>query len=146
MVTAVSVEPAIDARFGVLDKALTRARYAPDHLIELLHIAQDVFGYLSPEVLRYLARELRLPPSTVYGVATFYSLFSFDPPGDHVCTVCTGTACFVTLSTARCLGSCGMAPVVVVDGGVTGHQTSESVLTAVSEALRSEGGQDAQPD
>lgn len=154
--------PSGDERFAIIDKALTRGRYAQDHLIEVLHVAQDVFGYLSPDVLHYLARELRLPPSMVFGVATFYHLFSFDPPGAHSCTVCTGTACFVkganeivgslqetygvapgtttadgnfTLSTARCLGSCGMAPVVVVDGEVRGHQTSGATLEAVGAAL-----------
>jgi len=157
-----SGHPSGDERFAIIDKALTRGRYAQDHLIEVLHVAQDVFGYLSEDVLHYLARELRLPPSMVFGVATFYHLFSFDPPGAHACTVCTGTACFVkgadqivermqttysvpagattpdgnlTLSTARCLGSCGMAPVVVIDGEVRGHQTSESTLEAVTAAL-----------
>jgi len=157
--------PSGDERFAIIDKALTRGRYAQDHLIEVLHVAQDVFGYLSPDVLHYLAHELRLPPSMVFGVATFYHLFSFDPPGAHACTVCTGTACFVkgadaivgslqqtygvpagsttedgafTLSTARCLGSCGMAPVVVIDGDVRGHQTADSALQAVDVALHSE--------
>jgi bidirectional [NiFe] hydrogenase diaphorase subunit len=159
--------PSGDERFAILDKALTRGRYAQDHLIEVLHVAQDVFGYLSHDVLHYIAHELRLPPSMVFGVATFYHLFSFDPPGAHACTVCTGTACFVkgsdqiverlqttygvpagattddgnfTLSTARCLGSCGMAPVVVVDGEVHGYQTAGSTLQAVGAAL-AEGGQ-----
>jgi bidirectional [NiFe] hydrogenase diaphorase subunit len=158
--------PSGDARFAMIDKALTKARYAQDHLIEVLHVAQDVFGYLSEDVLRYLSHELRLPPSTVFGVATFYHLFTFDPPGAHTCTVCTGTACFVkgadeivrqleaahgvapgvttadgsfTLSTARCLGSCGMAPVVVVDGEVRGHQTAAGTLAAVAGALDADG-------
>lgn len=154
--------PSGDERFAIIDKALTRARYAQDHLIEVLHVAQDVFGHLSEDVLRYLARELRLPPSTVFGVATFYHLFTFDPPGDHACTVCTGTACFVrgadailqeleeafgvatgttaadhsfTLGTARCLGSCGMAPVIVVDGEVRGHQEPAEAVAAVGSAM-----------
>jgi bidirectional [NiFe] hydrogenase diaphorase subunit len=157
-----SRHPSGDERFAIIDKALTRGRYAQDHLIEVLHVAQDVFGYLSDDVLHYLARELRLPPSMVFGVATFYHLFSFDPPGAHTCTVCTGTACFVrgadqivealqraysvptgattadgsfTLSTARCLGSCGMAPVIVIDGEVRGHQTPASTLQGVEAAL-----------
>ncbi|MEX2621018.1 MAG: NAD(P)H-dependent oxidoreductase subunit E [Egibacteraceae bacterium] len=159
------VHPSGDERFGLVDTALTRARYAPDQLIELLHVAQGIFGHLSPDVLHYLARELRLPPSTVFGVATFYSLFTFEPPGDHSCTVCTGTACFVegadeivaalqdahgvvaghtapdrrfALSTARCLGSCGMAPVIVVDGAVSGYATVESTLQAVQAVLAEE--------
>lgn len=159
--------PSGDERFAIIDKSLTRGRYAQDHLIEVLHVAQDVFGYLSHDVLHYLARELRLPPSMVFGVATFYHLFSFDPPGAHTCTVCTGTACFVkgadgivarlqetyavaagattedgdlTLFTARCLGSCGMAPVVVVDGEVRGHQTPDDASREVEAALAGPGG------
>jgi bidirectional [NiFe] hydrogenase diaphorase subunit len=153
-----------DERFELLDKALKRARFAQDQLIEILHVAQDVFGYLSEDVLVYVARALKLPPSRVYGVATFYHLFTFEEPGDHSCTVCTGTACFVkgaddivlalsrehvtvaagqttedgrfTLTTARCLGSCGLAPVVVLDGEVRGHLDAEAVLAAVARTSR----------
>jgi len=154
--------PSGDNRFEFIDKHLKRGRYAQDQLIETLHVAQDVFGYLSEDILIYVAKALRLPPSMVFGVATFYELFSFDPPGDHSCTVCTGTACFVkgaddivqkvsveydvpagqtaedgslTLKTARCLGSCGLAPVVVFDGEVLSHQTAESTLELVAAAV-----------
>ncbi|MGB5167170.1 MAG: NAD(P)H-dependent oxidoreductase subunit E, partial [Acidimicrobiia bacterium] len=74
---------------------MRRVQYGQDQLIETLHLAQEVFGYLDDGILLYLATALRLPPSMVYGVATFYHLFTFDAPGDHSCTVCTGTACFV---------------------------------------------------
>ncbi|MDJ0792565.1 MAG: NAD(P)H-dependent oxidoreductase subunit E [Acidimicrobiia bacterium] len=141
-----------------MDKHLKRTRYAQDQLIETLHIAQDVFGFLDEGILVYVARALRLPPSMVFGVATFYQLFTFDPPGDHTCTVCTGTACFVkgaddivrdvgaaydvaagattedgalTLKTARCLGSCGLAPVVLLDGEVTGREDAASILASL---------------
>ena len=156
--------PSGDERFGVIDKHLKRARYAQDQLIETLHVAQDVFGFLDEGILIYVARALRLPPSLVYGVATFYQLFTFDPPGQHTCTVCTGTACFVkgadeivaavgeaygisagtttedgilTLKTARCLGSCGLAPVVLLDGEVNGREGVESVLAEVAVAVES---------
>lgn len=158
--------PSGDDRFNLLDKQLKRVRYGQDQLIEILHLAQDVFGYLDDDILIYLARNLMLPPSMVYGVATFYQLFTFDPPGDHSCTVCTGTACFVkgaddivnsvsgehsvevgttsedgtlTLKTARCIGSCGLAPVLVVDGEVLAHQTPESALEVVGAALATGG-------
>lgn len=164
--------PSGDERFALLDKTIRRARFAQDQLIELLHTAQDIFGHLSDDVLIYLARQLRLPPSRVYGVATFYQLFTFEARGSHSCTVCTGTACFVkgaddivrtvsdayavppgqttddgllTLATARCVGSCGLAPVVVVDGVVHSHQSSESTLEAVravaeqAQAVEAEG-------
>jgi bidirectional [NiFe] hydrogenase diaphorase subunit len=154
--------PSGDERFGMLDKALKRARYSQDQLIEVLHTAQELFGYLSPDVLIYVGRALKLPLSKVFGVATFYHLFTFEPPGDHSATVCTGTACFVkgadaivgalsreysvavggttedgrfTLKTARCLGSCGMAPVVVLDGDVRGYVTDEKALSTVAGIL-----------
>jgi bidirectional [NiFe] hydrogenase diaphorase subunit len=167
---ASSGHPSGDERFAMLDRALKRARYEPDQLIEVLHVAQEVFGYLAPDVLRYVATALRLPPSRVLGVATFYHLFTFDAPGEHSCTVCTGTACFVkgaddivqalsrehgvaagattadgrfTLRTARCLGSCGLAPVAVIDGEVRGHLDVAGAVTAVADRLAAS---DARPD
>ncbi len=149
----------------VIDKHLKRARFSQDQLIETLHVAQDVFGFLDESILIYVARALRLPPSMVYGVATFYQLFTFDPPGDHTCTVCTGTACFVkgaddivaqvgeqysiaagattedgtlTLKTARCLGSCGLAPVVLLDGAVHGRESADEVLSALALLMEAE--------
>jgi bidirectional [NiFe] hydrogenase diaphorase subunit len=165
-----SGHPSGDDRFDLIDKHLKRVRYSQDQLIETLHVAQDVFGYLSDDLLLYVARALRLPPSMVYGVATFYQLFTFDPPGDHTCTVCTGTACFVkgadeivavvssehqlapgattddgrlTLRTARCLGSCGLAPVVVIDGEVLGHQDAATAHDRLAAALADRSGDDA---
>jgi len=150
--------PSGDDRFLVIDKFLKRVQYDQDQLIEALHIAQDVFGYLDVGILTYVARALLLPPSRVFGVATFYQLFTFEPPGRHTCTVCTGTACFVkgaddivrsvgeqygvaagattddgmlTLKTARCLGSCGLAPVVLLDGVVTGREDAAAVLVTL---------------
>lgn len=154
--------PSGDDRYLVVDKHLKRARFSQDQLIETLHVAQDVFGFLDESILIYVARALRLPPSMVYGVATFYQLFTFDPPGDHTCTVCTGTACFVkgaddivakvgeeysvaagattddgtlTLKTARCLGSCGLAPVVLLDGAVHGRESAGEVLAALAAVM-----------
>ena len=159
---AASTHPSGDDRFALIDTALKRSRFAQDHLIEILHVAQEVFGYLSEDVLMYVGRALRLPASRVYGVATFYHLFTFEAPGEHTCTVCMGTACYVkgadrivgavqdryevgvgqttgdgrfTLSTARCLGSCGLAPVVVLDGEVRGHLDVETVFTAIDLGL-----------
>ncbi len=157
--------PSGDDRYLVIDKHLKRARFSQDQLIETLHVAQDVFGFLDESILVYVARALRLPPSMVYGVATFYQLFTFDPPGDHTCTVCTGTACFVkgaddivaqvgeaysiaagdttddgtlTLKTARCLGSCGLAPVVLLDGAVHGRESADEVLAALTLLMEAE--------
>ena len=74
---------------------MKRHRFAPDALIEVLHTAQELFGFLQNDILHYIAHGLKLPPSRVYGVATFYHFFSFAPKGKHTCVVCTGTACYV---------------------------------------------------
>jgi bidirectional [NiFe] hydrogenase diaphorase subunit len=147
--------PSGDNRFKMLDATLKRHRCAPESLIEVLHTAQDLFGYLQPDLLYYIAHVLKLPPSRVYGVATFYHLFTFAPKGEHTCVICTGTACYVkgadqllsaiesrlgtvagkstadgrvSLMAARCLGACGIAPVVVYDGEVAGAQNAETAM------------------
>jgi bidirectional [NiFe] hydrogenase diaphorase subunit len=152
---AAADHPSGDSRFQMLDATMKRHRFAPDALIEVLHTAQELFGYLQPDLLYYIAHGLKLPPSRVYGVATFYHSFSFAPRGKHTCVVCTGTACYVkgadrllaaieggvgtiagqttadgqvSLLTARCLGACGLAPVVVYDGEVSGNQKPEAAL------------------
>lgn len=147
--------PSGDERFQAIDAAMKRHRYQQDALIEVLHTAQEAFGYLAPDLLLYVAHGLKLPPSRVYGVATFYHLFTLTPKGRHTCAVCTGTACYVkggedlkeaveratgiragqttsdgriSLESARCIGACGIAPVVVFDGAVCGKQTTRSAL------------------
>lgn len=152
-----------DKRFKILEATIKRYQYQQDALIEILHKAQELFGYLENDVLIYVAHNLKLPPSRVYGVATFYHLFSLAPSGVHTCVVCTGTACYVkgaeailanveksahisvgetsaddqiSLLTARCLGACGIAPAVVVDGTVLGNQTPESVSNQIKGWLR----------
>jgi bidirectional [NiFe] hydrogenase diaphorase subunit len=142
----------------MLDTSMKRLRFQPDALIEVLHTAQELFGHLRLDVLFYVARALKLPPSRVYGVATFYHLFSFSPQAKHSCVVCTGTACYVkgadailpdvekalgvtaghstpdgsvALSIARCLGACGLAPIAVYDGQVAAHVTPESAVEVV---------------
>ena len=79
----------------MLDATIKRYQYQQDALIEILHRAPELFGYLEMDVLLYIAHSLKLPPSRVYGVATFYHLFSLAPSGVHTCVVCTGTACYV---------------------------------------------------
>ena len=151
-----------DARFKVIDRVKKRHEFQQDALIEVLTAAQESFGYLRQDVLAYVARRLQLPPSWVYGVATFYHFFSLQPQGHHQCIVCLGTACYVgrsaeilaalekrfgmkagqtttdgelSLTTTRCLGSCGLAPVVVLDGEILGRQSAESAVTRVEALL-----------
>ena len=147
-----------DRRYKTLDITLKRNRYQPDALIEVLHRAQESFGYLEVEVLRYIAQQLKLPLSQVYGVASFYHLFELEPSGVHRCVVCLGTACYVkganqileqleaklhikvgettpdgqiSLLPARCLGACGIAPAIVIDDKVTGQQTPVTAVAAI---------------
>lgn len=148
----------IDKRIKLLDITMKRNHYRQDALIEILHKAQESFGYLEPDVLEYIARGLKLPLSKVYGVATFYHLFSLKPSGVHSCVVCMGTACYVkgsdrilnalekklgihvgettpdnqiSLMSARCLGACGIAPAIVFDGTVVGKQEPEIAVEKV---------------
>jgi bidirectional [NiFe] hydrogenase diaphorase subunit len=147
--------PSDDKRWRIIQAAMRRNGYARHALIETLHTVQQTFGYLDEPSLRYVAASLRVPLSQVYGVSTFYHLFSLKPAGKHTCVVCTGTACYIkgtplvldafekeygikpgettpdgeiSLLTARCVGSCGLAPVTVLDGEVAGRITSEAVL------------------
>ena len=92
---AADAHPSGDERFHLIDTSMKRHHHRPDALIEVLHTAQELFGHLDHDILFYIARGLKLPPSRVYGVATFYHFFRFKPKGKHQCTVCLGTACYV---------------------------------------------------
>ena len=155
---AAAKHPSGDKRFKLLEVAMKKHQFRPDALIEVLHAAQQLFGYLELDLLLFIARRLKLPPSRVYGVATFYHFFTLKPKGKHTCVVCTGTACYVngadgllaavrqqagvgpgettadgnlSVLTARCLGACGVAPAVVLDGTVKGHETPDALLADV---------------
>src|SRR5215470_14524045 len=97
MPTATSDKPTTikDNRDKLLERAMSRHQYSGDALIEVLHTAQELYGFLSPERLKRIARKLRLPPSRVLGVASFYHFFSLEPKGEHTFVVCLGTACYV---------------------------------------------------
>ncbi len=146
--------PAVrDNREKFLERAMARYNYSGDALIEVLHTAQELYGFLTPILLKQIAHKLRLPPSRVLGVATFYHFFSLEPKGEHSFIVCTGTACYVagaqelvgklehrccksggtspdgkvSVSTARCIGSCGLAPAVILDGKILAKVDAESL-------------------
>jgi bidirectional [NiFe] hydrogenase diaphorase subunit len=139
--------PSLDKRWRLVDATLRRLGNRSRGLIETLHTVQETFGYLDEGALRYVATSLRVPLSRAHGVATFYQFFTLKPAGEHTCVVCMGTACYikgapqllsamqrdleikpgettaggrVSLLTARCLGSCGLAPAVVYDHEVAG--------------------------
>lgn len=125
-----------------LDGIIRKYRKKPGSLIPVLQEAQELIGYLPPSVQRHIARGLKVPVSEVHGVVSFYSFFTMKPKGKHNIRVCLGTACYVkgaeeivkklseglaisvggitedknfSLETVRCLGACGLAPVVVID-------------------------------
>jgi len=154
--------PSGDSRYKALDRVMKRSGYSKDALLEVLNTAQETFGFLSEELLHYVANKLNVPVSRVYGVSTFYHLFTFEPLGKHNCVVCTGTACHVkgagqvvaaledefgigvgettedkefSLSIARCLGSCGLAPVVVLDSQVVGKVEADTVVQVVKDSI-----------
>jgi len=152
--------PSDDKRWRQVDVRMRRLGYRPDGLIEVLHTTQEVFGYLDDEALSYIGESLGVPPSKVYGVATFYTHFTLKPQGLHTCVVCAGTACYIngasallgaiadkfavkpggttadgkiSLLKARCLGACSMAPAVVVDGDVQGHMGPGQLVKLLEE-------------
>jgi bidirectional [NiFe] hydrogenase diaphorase subunit len=147
----------------LLDRAITRHQGRGDALIEVLHAAQGIFGYLETDLMIYVAHALKLPLSRVYGVATFYHFFRLKPAGRHTFVLCTGTACYVkganaiqqaiedrcgvkfgetthdkviSLVSARCIGSCGLAPVVVLDDVVAAKQIPASALERIEAWLQ----------
>ena len=153
-----TAHPSGDKRFKMLEVFIKRQQQRHDALIEVLHKAQELFGYLDTDLLLFVAHGLRLPPSRVYGVATFYHFFKLKPQGAHTCVICMGTACYVkganqvvealeqaakikagettpdagfSLMTARCIGACGIAPAVVYDDAVAARQTPETALERV---------------
>ena len=156
--TTLPAPPSNDKRWKIVDATIRRHGRAGHSLIECLHTMQECFGYLDEQGLKYVAASLRLPLSKVYGVATFYNLFTLKPQGEHTCIVCMGTACYIkgapqilaaleqkyevkpgetttdgrlSVLTARCLGSCGLAPAVVFDGDVAGKIGGSDVLKRV---------------
>ena len=81
-----------DKRFKILEVTMKKHQFRQDALIEVLHKGQELFGYLEDDVMLFISYKLKLPPSRVYGVATFYHLFTLKPQGEHTCVVCLGTA------------------------------------------------------
>jgi NADH-quinone oxidoreductase E subunit len=137
-----------DPRLPELEAVLSEFKGNRGALIQVLHKVQSIFGYLSDEVQERVAEALDVPLSEVYGVATFYSLFSLKPQGQYKIGVCLGTACYVrgaqqvlneiekqlgiklndtsddgkfTLEVTRCIGACGLAPVMTINEDVYGR-------------------------
>jgi bidirectional [NiFe] hydrogenase diaphorase subunit len=154
--------PSDDKRWRLVDAAMRRQGYTGHALIEALHAVQSAFGYLDETGMRYVAKSLRLPLSKVFGVATFYHHFMLKPQGKHCCVVCMGTACYIkgageilrelgerfgikdgqttedqelSLLSARCIGACGLAPAVVLDGDVLAKANTGQVIEKIERKL-----------
>lgn len=141
-------------KYEALQNVIDELRNEPGALMPIMQRAQDIFGYLPEEVQNYIAKELDIPVSDIYGVATFYAQFNLEPKGKYIISVCLGTACYVkgaqlvldkleevlgvpagsttpdgvfTLNATRCLGACGLAPVIMVNDDVYGRLTPDDV-------------------
>jgi len=148
-----------DPRIKLIGAKIKKQNYKPDALIEILHTAQNAYGYLPMNVLTYITKELHLPPSRVFSTVTFYHFFSLKSRGEHTCLVCTGTACYVKgaqlilneiekrfalkpgqvtadnqlgVQVARCIGACGLAPAVVLDDEVQAKVIAEDIVNKIN--------------
>jgi len=152
--------PPDDRRWKMVDRTMRSHGYEPHALIQVLHTAQETFGYLDEEIMKYVAASMRVPLSQVYGVSTFYHFFTLKPQGEHTCVVCTGTACYikgaqdlldaveevtgakpgetsadnkVSVVTARCIGSCGLAPIAILDGETASRIDADAIKKRLCE-------------
>ncbi|HHY38565.1 MAG TPA: NADH-quinone oxidoreductase subunit NuoE [Clostridia bacterium] len=155
-----------DRHFSTVNEIIEKYDNDPHALISILQAVQEEYRYLPPEILTYIATALGLPPSSVFGVASFYAQFSMEPKGKWVIRICDGTACHVrrskdilqavrkklglkegerttkdmlfSLETVACLGACGLAPVMTVGDEVHGQMTPDKAVTLIDEILRRE--------
>ena len=152
---AEELPPAMEAE---LQRVIGEFRHRPGSLIPVLQRAQEIVGYLPPIVQKKIARGLNIPPAEVHSVVSFYSFFTMKPRGDHNIRVCLGTACYVkgiegvlgkivdtlgihigettedkkfSLEGVRCLGACGLAPVMVIDQDTYGAMTPKKALEII---------------
>ena len=144
----------VKEQYEALDRVIAENKDVPGALMPVLQGAQEIFGCVPIDVQKYIAQELHTTLSEVYGVATFYSQFSLQPKGEYLISVCLGTACYVkgsqkvldklsevlnipvggttpdgrfTLQATRCLGACGLAPVMTINDEVYGRLTPDQI-------------------
>lgn len=144
-----------DEMLRKIDKTISSNRHKSGASITVLRVCQDIVGYLPVELIDYIGKGLNISSSELFGVASFYALFSMVPKGKNTIKICLGTACYVkgvkevlerisnqykikeggttpdrcfSLETVRCLGACGLAPVMVVNKDIHGAMSSDRVL------------------
>lgn len=152
-----------DKRFVELKEYIDSVRDVPGISMSILQEAQHIFGYLPLEVQKFISKEIRIPVAELYGITTFYSQFNLVPKGKHTIGVCLGTACYVrnaqavldefskvsgvgvggttadglfTLEATRCLGCCGLAPVVMIDDDVYANLDDTSGIAEILNKYR----------
>ena len=145
---------------GQIDEVIFQNKPIPGSVITVLRECQDIVGYLPVELIDYIGRGMNLPQSDVFGVASFYSLFSMEPKGRHTIRACMGTACYVkgmkdvmirirgsfdiedgettedrrfTLEAVRCLGACGLAPVLTIGEDVHGDVSADKIVEVLEQ-------------
>ncbi|MDR1523481.1 MAG: NAD(P)H-dependent oxidoreductase subunit E [Endomicrobium sp.] len=146
-------------KFRSVCSILEEHAFDKSKLIPILQATQEEYKYLPQEILAFISSALNISPAKVYGVATFYSHFSLTPKGKHIIRICDGTACHVkksstiidalkkklnlngsetttkdmlfTLETVACLGACGLAPAIVIDGKVYGQMTASKAVALI---------------
>jgi len=144
--------------YNQLKEVIAEKKNVRNPLIEILRVAQDIFGYLPIEVQEFIANEMNIPASHIYGVVTFYNFFSMTPRGKYNLNVCIGTACFVkgaprliqmlsdelgiqmgettkdglfTMTAVRCVGACSLAPVFVIGEDTFGRIDSKDKVAEI---------------
>ncbi len=149
----------LDELIAYIDE-VKQKKYSDSYLIAVLHKAQELYGYLSRETMDEISGRMNIPTAHIWGVATFYHYFNLTPPGKHTISVCLGTACYVkgagriydtlkkelavkeggvtedglfSLQGARCLGACGLAPVIMIDEKIHGNLTPEKTMAIVNQ-------------
>jgi len=161
----IKIEEGEKENFEELYEIIEESREKEDSVIKVLHEAQKIFGYLPRKVQIYIARTLDIPFPEIYGVVSFYSLFTMKPRGEYTIEVCMGTACYVkgaedvlnelkreleiepgevtedgkfTIETTRCIGACSLAPVISINGDVKGNVSSVEIKEIIADYSESE--------
>ncbi|HRR98368.1 MAG TPA: NAD(P)H-dependent oxidoreductase subunit E [Candidatus Syntrophosphaera sp.] len=152
------ISPQDNALYERLKEVIEETKSMRNPLIEVLRQAQDIFGYLPIEVQEFIAQEMNVPASKIYGVITFYNYFTMKPRGKYTINLCMGTACYVkgaprlaqmmeeelgvkvgettadgrfTLSAVRCVGACSLAPVFVIGEDTYGRVDTRDKMSAI---------------